>query len=67
MNHPLHKAQNLMTHPLFAPAHPSPPPLYFLTSPLRKQRNRQYQLYILAGTFFVSLISHIVACQQALL
>ena len=26
---------------------------------LRKQWNRQYQLYILAGTFFVSLISHI--------
>ena len=34
---------------------------------LRKPRNRQCQLYILAGTFFVSLISHIVACQQALL
>lgn len=26
---------------------------------LRKQWNRQYQLYILAGTFFVSLMSHI--------
>ena len=28
--HPLHKAQNLMTHPLSALAHPR---LYFLTSP----------------------------------
>ena len=30
--HPLHKAQNLMTHPLAAPAH-CPPPPYFLASP----------------------------------
>ena len=32
--HPLHKVQNLMTHPLSAPAHPR---LYFLTSPLPPQ------------------------------
>ena len=30
--HPLHKAQNLMNHPLSAPAHP-PSPLHFLTCP----------------------------------
>ena len=32
--HPLQTAQNLMTHPLSAPAHRPPPPPYFLTPSL---------------------------------